>query len=725
MAQKTLDPHMWNLETLFKSIYNVPVYQRPYSWDIEQIRVLFEDIYEAYTSADKDDGYYTGNLIIYDIDEKINGIISKYDIIDGQQRITSFSLILLAIYCKALNLGLDINDRTIGTVRESLWKILNREYKREYPAVALNSIEKKCFSDLFNKAYDEPKTILDYCDSYKCTSKFEERVIGNFRYIYGYLEETICKPDNQNAILDYADYLLRYVNFIAIEANCKENKVFSMFESINSKGKKLEEIDLIKSYIFSKLDENSYATYLDRWGQLIIRTKDNLYDYLYNYIKAFLCFYRQNISVENFKTIVVRDMLPYYKVTSEKDALKKLLDDMYDKVDIYSMLHSAELANSLVKNSKFRFYYKIFTEVSYKHPNALFLRMLVELKENRLQKEDVVEIVKETVGFMFKFLTISGKDSKDVITMFSTIMKDIYDNKKIIKDNIINTLAAEYVNKSITVERLKNDLNSMDAYEQNKKLTVALLALYEASDRDVSGKMKISYDQAYTLLDSFSDSFSLDHLLVQTPDKDSPSFKYYKQDDDSLALKDGHDFPTDIVVPGMEYDLFVRKVLNRIGNLRIYYRDKNSGRQNTAISLKQYPNFYNYSDIVKRGKEIEDIIFDECFPQPDVDLTAIQITSKKNSEAALPKMDKLIEYGLVTPGDILYITCNPDGSDATLIDSKYVDYNGEKLTLNEWGCKVTGWRSIRIYAYAARKGEMETLQEKREAYIQDYNESSM
>lgn len=107
---------------------------------------------------------------------------------------------------------------------------------------------------------------------------------------------------------------------IAIEANCQANKVFSMFESINSKGKKLEEIDLIKTYIFSKLDESSYATYLDRWGQLIIRTNDNLYDYLFNYIKAFLCFYRQNISVDNFKTIVVRDMLSYYKVNSEKDA---------------------------------------------------------------------------------------------------------------------------------------------------------------------------------------------------------------------------------------------------------------------------------------------------------------------------------------------------------------------------------------------------------------------
>lgn len=724
MAQKQFVPHMWNLETLFKSIYKVPVYQRPYSWDIDQIKVLLDDIMKTYKSDDKEDGLYIGNIIIYDVDEKIGGIISRYDIIDGQQRITTFALILLAIYCKALSSELDCTDTTLAAIRESLWKKLERKYHREYPAVSLNSIEKKCFSDLFNKAFDEPRNILAHCESYKCTSKFEERVLKNFRYIYAYLEDTICDCENINAILDYADYILNYINFIAIEANCRENKVFSMFESINSKGKKLEEIDLIKSYIFSRIDESSYATYLDHWGQLIIRTKDRLYDYLYNYIKAFLCFYRQNISVDNFQTIVVRDMLPYYKVTSEKEALKKFLDDLYEKVDIYNMLHSAELANRLVKNSKFRFYYKIFTEVSYKHPNALFLRLLVELKENKLQKKDVVDIVKETVGFMFKFLTISGKDSKDVITMFSAIMKDIYDNKRVIKENIINTLAAEYIKTSITTERLKNDLFSMDAYEQNKKLTIALLALYESCDRDDSGKIKISYDQAYTLLDSFSDSFSLDHLLVQTPDENS-SFKYYKQNDDLLALKPGHDFPTDIVVQGMEYDLFVRTILNKIGNLRIYYKDKNSGRQNTAISLKNYDDFFNYADIIKRSKEIEDIIFDECFPQPVVDVTSIQISTKKNAESALPKMDKLIEYGLVSPGDTLYITCNPEGSEARLIDAKYVDFMGQKMTLNEWGCKVTGWRSIRIYAYSAVKGEMQTLQEKREAYLQNYNESAM
>lgn len=620
MVQKMLEPNLWNLEGLFKFIYNVPVYQRPYSWGIEQIQVLLDDIYKTYTGQDKEDGYYTGNLIIYNRNDKINGLISKYDIIDGQQRITTFSLILLAIYCKAKVDDIEDKTRTVDTIKGTLWKVINREYQREYPVITLNSIEKKCFSDLFNKGYDDPKKILTYCETYKTVSKFDNRVIDNFKHIYNYIKDKVCDCNNPEALLSYADYILQYVQFIAIEANCQANKVFSMFESINSKGKKLEEIDLMKTYIFSKLDEGSHAKYLDIWGQLIIQTNDNLYDYLSNYIKAFLCFYRQNISIDNFKTIVFRDMFKHYGVNSENEALKSLLDDLYDKVDMYNMLHSAEDANKPIKNNKFKFYYKIFTEVAYKHPNALFFRMLIEYKEGLLSKDDVVEIVKETVAFMFKFLTISGRDSKDAITMFSTIMRDIYENNRIIKENVIKTIATEYINKNITTESLKADLNTLNAYDQNKRLTIALLALVESTEEYENGEIKTSFNQAYTLLNSFSDSFSLDHLLVQTPDKNSEHFKYYKKDDGTLVLKNGHDFPEYVVFQGMEYDDFTKRILNRIGNLRIYYRDKNSSRNNTAISLKEYPNFYNYDDIDKRSHYIERIIFDECFPQPKIDI---------------------------------------------------------------------------------------------------------
>lgn len=96
MSRKIFDPQYWNLETAFKPIYSVPVYQRPYSWDKEQVEVLLEERYQAY-KEDKNSGYCIGNIIVHDNNEKINGNIIKFEIFDGQQRMTTLSLVLLAL----------------------------------------------------------------------------------------------------------------------------------------------------------------------------------------------------------------------------------------------------------------------------------------------------------------------------------------------------------------------------------------------------------------------------------------------------------------------------------------------------------------------------------------------------------------------------------------------------------------------------------------------------
>ena len=350
MAKQLLDPHLWNLETLFKCVYNIPVYQRPYSWDKEQIDVLLDDIFENYESESRSDGYYTGNIIIYDKDSKIDGHITSYDIIDGQQRITSFSLILLATYSLALINGANETDTTILKIKEALWKIVNRTNQKELRTVSLNSIEKECYNAIYDQCYDDPKNIFDYCNNYECKNVFDERIVSNFSEIYKLLNERIVSKSTDE-ILNFADYLLIYIQFITIEANCKQQEVFTMFESINSKGKKLEVIDLIKTYIFSKMDEESYNQYSKKWGSLINKTNDNLYDYLYTYIRAYVTYYRQNINIENFKSISKRELILKFNADSEKEALKKLIDDMTDKVDYYNMLEDTEATYELIKSS--------------------------------------------------------------------------------------------------------------------------------------------------------------------------------------------------------------------------------------------------------------------------------------------------------------------------------------------------------------------------------------
>lgn len=710
MSNKILDPHLWTLETLCQSMYYVPVYQRPYSWEDEQIDVLLNDIFEAYYSDNREEGYYIGNIIIYDKNEKIDGHIKKYSIIDGQQRITSFSLILMAIYSLANTYNLE-KEFIIGEIKKALWKSDFREQKKEYRTVELNSIEKKTFNDLYDCCFEKTKSIIEFCEKYECKSKFDKRIIDNFTNIYNKIKNTLI--DNKEAILDFAHFVLYYMQFIVIEATCKEQEVFSMFESINSKGKKLDTIDLIKTYIFSKLDENSYNEYLEKWGNLIIKTHDRLYDYLYTFIRAYISFYRQSISLINFKSLAKKELLDFYNEIDEAKALKKFLDDLYDKVEYYNMLYSVDLANNLVKSSKFRFYYYIFSINEYEHPKPLFFRSLIEYQEGLFNdKKDFIDIIVEVCSFMIKFMTISDRDSKDAITLFSDIMNYIYVNG-IDKDYIVGNIEDVLISNNINNDNLRQALTTLDFYSKRKNVSVPLLAIVESFDDNSN---KISYDQAYHLAIGYGSVFSLDHLLVQTPEKDDLNFKYYEDQNENLVLKEKNDFPTNIVSEGMEYEKFKQAILHRIGNLRLYYKDKNSARQNDGITLVELKDFYNYKNIVERGNKIADIVFKYGLHNVEYDVT--KVNQLKHEDKALKSIGvkELITGGILIPGEELIINVKPDTSKAILVDEKTVIYNNEKMTLINWGRKVTGWKSINIYRYVSLLKDGTTLNQKREEY---------
>ena len=716
MPQQQLDPHMWEIDKLFENkVYNVPVYQRPYSWNSENVETLINDIFDAYNAQDKNEGYYTGNLLLHDKNEKINGIATVYEVIDGQQRITTISLLLLALYSIVRIRG-GQDDDVYRDLKKYLWKKINtRQPEKEYKVVNLNSIEKKCFDDLFNYAFDHPDKIYLFAKNYETKSPSEKYVMENFIKIHDIITNEQILNNNADDILDYAKYVMENVRFIAIECRCNVSKVFSMFESINSKGKKLDDIDLIKTYIFSKLDEDSYDEYLNKWGELIIKTNNNLYDYFYTYIRAFITFYRQNIKIVNFKAMSELSLKNYFEKDNLCDTYKAFIDDMVDKVDFYTMLFSCEKANKLINSKRFRFYYKVFNG-NYIHPKPLFMRTFVEYKEGKISKEDAVDIFEHIVKFMIKFTNIADLESKNVITLFANIMNYTYENKTIDKDYIFAQIVNETMLKGIDDKAITIGLSQMDAYEKNKKISTALLALYEAITIGENGKVSISYDKAYIIVDKFSEAFSLDHLLVQTPNVNDINYKYYcakNNDSEILQLKDGHDFP-DNIKSGMPYDTFKHLVLNKIANLRIYYQDKNSGRQNTAIDLKEYGEFHSYNDIENREKEIIPILVNNVLKSPEANLLLVQ--NKKNS-IQLPNMERLIDEGLVNIGDELYIILDPLNSVAKLIDTNKVEFNSEVLTLNDWGKKVTGWSAIRIYAYAAKVGETETLHQKRERLI--------
>ena len=212
MAKKPLESFSWSLEDLFKNVYTVPVYQRPYSWEEKQIQDLLEDLYDAYINkTSTKDGLFTGTIFLHSTDNKIEGTIEQYEIIDGQQRIASFSLILLYLYHLCHEYDVKENDETYSLLKNSLWKRVSRENRMEYRVLEMNSLEKQIFMDIFDTNFRKPVTLTSYMEKYKPTTSelngAERRVKNNYKKIDEFFKKIF---DNKpvSDVLDFIDFIL-------------------------------------------------------------------------------------------------------------------------------------------------------------------------------------------------------------------------------------------------------------------------------------------------------------------------------------------------------------------------------------------------------------------------------------------------------------------------------------------------------------------------------------
>jgi len=605
MANELLDPKYWSVKQVFDYEYYIPVYQRPYSWQADQIDALLEDIYasfEEFYSMPADDrfkaGLYLGNIIVH------TRALNQFDIIDGQQRITTFALLLLALYSYSIELGAEPNERLIQKLQGALWTLDAEDNPiKEKRSITLGSVDKNMMKEVFDAAFDSPKTLKKYFLQYETKNSFEDNIKDNYLRIFDSIVEwTSQYKEKIKYLLLLSNFILSKIYLISIITIGSEVKAFSIFESINSKGKKLEDIDLMKTYIFSKLPENKYAEYLSKWGTLITKTNDDLYGYLKIYIRAYVKYYSQNISFANFKKLD-DELCAHFNSETAGEAFMSLIDDMIDKVDYFKALTDLDDALAIVKDNKFKFYYLLYLKIGYEHPKPLFFRSFAEYSSGKLSKEDLITVFIETIKTMVSFLTIAQKDSKDIINAFSSIFSSIYDSNKVDKNLIIYRLNSKLQTTGIRYEDLFSALSQLDLYEKNKKLGAAVISLYESKQSD-NDKFVLSWDEAFSKLSTFGSSYSLDHIMNQTPERNDPNLKYY-QLGNNLKLKEGHDFPLDIIHDGMEYATFKSLILHVAGNLRLKGLDGNSSRGNESES-----NFCTYASLKKRNTEIVEFVLD-------------------------------------------------------------------------------------------------------------------
>ena len=99
------------------------------------------------------------------------------------------------------------------------------------------------------------------------------------------------------------------------------------------------------------------------------------------------------------------------------------------------------------------------------------------------------------------------------------------------------------------------------------------------------------------------------------------------------------------------------------------------------------------------------------------------VSRSKGVKENLPRMPKLLEWGIIKPGDVVYISASP-AERAQVVDARTVRYKGREMTFNEWGQTVTGWSAINIYEWTYLESSDRPLDELRRAKMEELETQS-
>ena len=210
----------------------IPVYQRNYDWKIENCKQLFDDLVKVIRNGRK--SHFFGSIVsVYNPD----GANDEFLVIDGQQRLTTVSLLLLAMY-NLLEKGIvapakaSLSERIYETYLVDKWQDDDTRIKLK-PV----KNDRMAFSKLFD---DESEHIKE----------------SNLTINYNYFYERIQKEEI--SIDELFDSLSR-LEIISITLNQDDNPQL-IFESLNSTGVALSEGDKIRNFIFEKGERHARTT---------------------------------------------------------------------------------------------------------------------------------------------------------------------------------------------------------------------------------------------------------------------------------------------------------------------------------------------------------------------------------------------------------------------------------------------------------------------------------
>lgn len=247
--------------------YVIPSYQRPYAWTVDQASELFDDL-KSFYDTEAEEGYFLGSIVLIKAEDK-----PFAEVIDGQQRLTTLTILLSALACAHDGAN---KDELKGYVIEPGKKAEKIEPK---PRLTLRERDKAFFRK-YVQGFDLDG--LAELDEAGLENEAQANFLKNTVHLQKAIDSAFATPEEA---LDFATFLLTRCYLVAVSTP-NEASAFRVFSVMNSRGLDLQPTDIIKADIIGKIGgETDRQEYNDKWEEMEVElTRDGFRD-LFTYLR--------------------------------------------------------------------------------------------------------------------------------------------------------------------------------------------------------------------------------------------------------------------------------------------------------------------------------------------------------------------------------------------------------------------------------------------------------
>ena len=441
--------NMKTLKDIFdnRDIFRIPEFQRNFVWGQEQVDTLFddfsEDTNEYTTEIDDLSGYLLGNIVLIEGQDSNK----EYDVIDGQQRLTTLSLLFCALRKCLLNVWQDKKNQKYERHASELsryFELIDDDYEFEGVKIIHNST-------------------LDYHQTYEDiikdrVSKEETPNSNNVLIVYNTILdklEALAERDPQILI-----YLRKYLEtkvslIVTIAPNM--DKAFQLFEVLNDRGQQLEPMDLVKNFLLKVLNEggasrNKIDEFVKKWNGYTKILVDNRVKHA-DFIKQFILAVKgQNINKNKVYKYFQEEFFCDSNKNQLVDQILKLATDLSSISKIYVTIEADAYSNDFLKSNHNM--QMIFSLLKIKQMHPIFINFY---DADESIKEEVVEsCLKYGAAVVFSF-NQTNHIEKELPGVIKAIQEeqDFTEKLKVLKDKL-SVLIKPYIDDLAVLLPTKN-----------------------------------------------------------------------------------------------------------------------------------------------------------------------------------------------------------------------------------------------------------------------------